>query len=145
MWVDGRGSEVLGLSECLRLLALAAKHGQVGRLAVSQEQAPLVEPVNFAYRNHSVVVRLGDGTMASAATGNMVAFEVDHLDREADLAWSVLVRGLAVAVEEPERLEAARLAPVPLVPSPGDRMLAIRPDVVTGRRFRLDGSGRRGK
>jgi hypothetical protein len=137
MWVDRRGSEIIPLSECLRLVAAAAKHGAVGRLAVSQDQAPLVQPVNFAYRDRYVVVRLGIGAMATAASGNLVAFEVDDLDRQAGEAWSVLVRGLATPVEEHERLGTMHVAPVPLVPSPGDRVLAIRLDVVTGRRFKL--------
>ncbi|MGA2521845.1 MAG: pyridoxamine 5'-phosphate oxidase family protein [Acidimicrobiales bacterium] len=137
MWVDQRGSEIISLNECLRLLAMAAKRGAVGRLAVSRQEAPLIQPVNFAYRDRRVLVRLGSGAMESAAIGGLVAFEVDDLDREAGRAWSVLVRGLAVALDEPERLGDAHVAPVPLVPSPGDTMLAIRLDVVTGRRFRL--------
>jgi len=143
MWVDQRGSEIIPMGECLRLLATAAKAGAVGRLAVSGPQAPVVQPVNFTYRDRSVVVRLGEGAMAAAAEGNLVAFEADELDRRAGVAWSVLVRGLAVVVEEPERLGMAHLAPVPLVPNPGDRILAIRPDVVTGRRFKM-GTGRPG-
>jgi|GEM_PF-716647 len=137
MWVDRRGSEIISLGECLRLLAVAAKQGEVGRLAVSRDQAPLVQPVNFSYRDRQIFVRLGTGAMGSTATGNLVAFEVDHLDRHIGQAWSVLVRGLAMAVDNGERLGSAHLAPTPLVPSPGDLILAIRLDVVTGRRFRL--------
>jgi hypothetical protein len=45
----------------------------------------------------------------------------------------VLARGLAALVESPTE---ARLAAVrPLVPEPGDMILTIRPDVLTGRRF----------
>ncbi|HTZ08820.1 MAG TPA: pyridoxamine 5'-phosphate oxidase family protein [Acidimicrobiales bacterium] len=137
MWVDRRGSEIIPLSECLRLLAVAAKEGAVGRLAVSCAQAPLVAPVNFTYRDRCVVVRLGEGTMASAVTGSLVAFETDAVDAPSGTAWSVLVRGLAADVDGPERLGAALMAPVPMVPSPGDRVIAIRADVVTGRRFRV--------
>ncbi|HUY23487.1 MAG TPA: pyridoxamine 5'-phosphate oxidase family protein [Acidimicrobiales bacterium] len=136
MWVDQRGSEIIPLPECLRLLAMAAKQGAVGRLAVSREQAPLVQPVNFAYRDRRILLRLGRGAMATAATGGLVAFEVDHLDRNGGAAWSVLVRGLAVAVDEADPA-AADVAALPLVPSPGDVVLAIRLDVVTGRRFML--------
>ena len=137
MWVDRRGSEIIPMAECLRLLAVAAKQGEVGRLAVSQAHAPMLLPVNFTYRDRRVLVRLGEGSMAQAATGNLVAFEIDHLDRRAGHAWSVVVRGLALELEGPERLGDAHIAPVPLVPAPGDRVLAVRLDVVTGRRFRL--------
>src|SRR5271166_1471007 len=58
MWIDQRGSEVLGAPECHRLLALAAKEVGYGRLAVSREGAPVVVPVNFAWHEHQVLVRL---------------------------------------------------------------------------------------
>ncbi|HLI72664.1 MAG TPA: pyridoxamine 5'-phosphate oxidase family protein [Acidimicrobiales bacterium] len=137
MWVDQRGSEELAMPECLRLLALAAKKGLVGRIALSSTQAPLVHPVNFCYRERSVLVRLGAGTMAERASGALVAFEVDHVDRANGRAWSVLVRGLATPLDEPARSEAMGSAPDPLVLTPGDVVLSIRPDVVTGRRFPL--------
>ncbi len=137
MWVDQRGSEIIPLNECLRLLAVSAKQGTVGRLAVSRQQAPLIQPVNFSFKERRVLVRLGPGAMVSAAAGGLVAFEIDDLDRDAGRAWSVLVRGLAVPLGEPERLASVHVAPIPLVPSPGDTVLAIRLDVVTGRRFRL--------
>jgi hypothetical protein len=76
--------------------------------------------------------------MASAAANALVAFEVDHLDHSAGQAWSVLVRGLAIPVADGEGHPEADVTPVPLVASPGDEVLVIRLDVVTGRRFRLD-------
>jgi len=138
VWIDQRGSEVVSLPECLRLLAVAAKKGTIGRLAVSQDQAPLVRPVNFAYRDRYIVTRLGPGTFATAAIGALVAFEVDEIDHETGTAWSVLVRGLATALTpESEREMGIDLAPVPLVPEPGEIRVAIRSDIVTGRRFPL--------
>ncbi len=138
MWTDQRGSEILPLPECLRLLAAAAREGLIGRLSVSTQQAPIIQPVNFAYHDRRIILRLGSGRMAGAAAGALVAFEVDHLDRKARVAWSVLVRGLATPHAESERLRAAYVAPTPLVPLPGDTVLVIRLDVVTGRKFRLD-------
>ncbi|HUC36241.1 MAG TPA: pyridoxamine 5'-phosphate oxidase family protein [Acidimicrobiales bacterium] len=137
MWIDGRGSEVLSSAECLRLLAEAAKKGSIGRLAVSQDGAPIVHPVNFAYVDRQVVVRLGPGLMEHAAAGALVAFEVDEVDREGAKAWSVLVRGLATELAVPAHPDAARPGPAPLVPEPGEKLLAVRADVVTGRRFQL--------
>ena len=135
MWIDQRGSEVLASPECLQLLAEAAKKGAIGRIAVSQEQAPIVHPVNFAYRDHEVLVRLGPGLTVDAAEGRLVAFEVDQVDRDTATAWSVLVRGLATPLLESEPPDEARPDPAPLVPEPGEKLLAIRTDVVTGRRF----------
>jgi len=137
LWIDPRGSEVLAIPECLRLLAGAAKKGAIGRIAVSQEQAPIVHPVNFAYRDHEVLVRLGPGLTVDTAEGRLIAFEVDQVDRDTATAWSVLVRGLATLLPESAPPDEARQDPTPLVPEPGKKLLAIRTDVVTGRRFEL--------
>jgi hypothetical protein len=138
MWFDERGSEVLPHSECLRLVALAAKEGGVGRLGVSRPGAPVIHPVNFSYRDRTVFVVLGDGFMAAAASGALVAFEVDRVD-DASVAWSVLVRGLATPWPGEDGSDPGDIGLRPLVPEPGQRFLAIRADVVTGRRFPLRG------
>ncbi len=127
MWTDQRGSEVLPLAECVRLLAMAAKRGQTGRLAVSTEQAPIIQPVNFTYHEHRIVVRLGSGHLAEVIPGTLVAFEVDHVDRDAHEAWSVLVRGLATALEESDPQPTSDVGPAPLVPAPGDRAVRRAP------------------
>jgi nitroimidazol reductase NimA-like FMN-containing flavoprotein (pyridoxamine 5'-phosphate oxidase superfamily) len=135
MWIDQRGSEVLPRTECLRLLAVAANDHAVGRLGVATEGSPIVVPVNFAYQDSAVLVRLGPGSVAAAAVGKLVSFEVDRVDEEAQQGWSVLVRGLALALEPHEVHRRWRRLPEPLVPVPGDLLLSIRGDVVTGRRF----------
>jgi uncharacterized protein len=137
MWTDGRGSELLFLAECRRLLALAAKEGLTGRLGIATEQAPIIQPVNFAYHQHQIVVRLGAGHMADIISGALVAFEVDHVDHKKHTAWSVLVRGLATPLEGSKNRAAAKFSPTPLVPVPGDAVFVVRLDVVTGRRFSL--------
>jgi nitroimidazol reductase NimA-like FMN-containing flavoprotein (pyridoxamine 5'-phosphate oxidase superfamily) len=137
MWTDERGSELLPLAECLRLLATAAKKGSTGRLGISTAQAPIIQPVNFTYHDRHVVIRLGSGHLVDIISGSLVAFEVDDVDRDAHKAWSVLVRGLATPVEESELQAIAEFAPKPLVPEPGDMVFVVRLDVVTGRRFPL--------
>jgi nitroimidazol reductase NimA-like FMN-containing flavoprotein (pyridoxamine 5'-phosphate oxidase superfamily) len=133
MWIDERGSEILQVPECFRLLALAAKEDGVGRIAVSRPGAPIVQPVNFAYCDHGVFVRLGDGVMADAASGSLVAFEVDRVNPTRSEAWSVLVRGLALEQAD----HSPGHAPRPFVSIPGQRVLFIRADVITGRRLSL--------
>lgn len=140
MWIDGRGSAVLPRSECLRLLAVAAKAGDVGRLGFSPgespEQPPVVVPLNFRVHDEEVFLRIGEGLLSRRAAGHLVAFEVDRVDRAAGEAWSVLVRGLARLLTSPE---AAHLEVTsrPLVPEPGDMVMVLRPDVITGRQFAL--------
>ncbi len=140
MWIDQRGSEVLTVPECHRLLAVAAKEGEIGRLAVSGEGAPIVVPVNFAVHDRQVVVRVGSGTLADSVIGHLVAFETDDLDRATGQAWSVLVRGLASAAKQTGTLDPSHL-PHPLVPTPGHTIVVVRPDVVSGRRFSLGAQG----
>jgi hypothetical protein len=54
------------------------------------------------------------------------------------VAWSVLVRGLAtVLTPDSQRDIGVKVMPDPIVPEPGEMILSIRADVVTGRRFPL--------
>lgn len=133
MWIDGKGAAVLPAPECKRLLAVAAKGEGVGRVGIATDQAPVVVPVNFSLHEGQVLIRVGAGSVSQGASGQLVAFEVDHIDRESGTAWSILVRGLATLIESPSETELA--AAHPLVPEPGDLVLMIRPDILSGRRF----------
>jgi uncharacterized protein len=136
MWIDAKGSTVLPVPECRRLLALAAQEGRIGRLGIATDQAPVVIPVNFTFQRGLVLVRVGTGYLSQAAAGRLVAFEVDKVDATTGCAWSVLVRGLAILVENPTETELG-VAAKPLVPKPGDMVLTVRPDKLSGRRFNI--------
>ena len=77
MWIDDRGSEVLPVSECRRLLALGAKVGLHGHLGIAKEGAPLVLPVDYTVDGSDVVLRIGDHVFAEAYH-ELVAFQVDN-------------------------------------------------------------------
>ena len=143
MWIDQRGSEILQTPECYRLLAVAAKEDHVGRLAVIDGRSPLVVPLNFTFHDRNVLVRIGPGLLSMLVPDSLVAFEVDRVEPDRGSAWSVLIRGLATKPDAADNLPEGAL-PEPWVPEPGEELIAIRPDVVTGRRFRLvatDGEG----
>ncbi len=138
MWIDGRGSEVLSGPECHRLLAQGAKERRHGHLGIPQQGAPLVLPLDYAVYGPDVVVRIGEGLFHELES-RLVAFQVDGVTPapapntdEPDKVWSVLAQGLAT--EDAELTSMARL-PQPEVVSPGDRLVRIRVDVLTGRRF----------
>ena len=136
MWIDERGSEVLGLPECRRLLAVGAKERRHGHLSVPAGGAPSVLPVDYVVQGPDVIVRVGEG-LFKRLRDQLVAFQVDGADRGArpdgsDRPWSVLVRGLAT--EEDESALGSNL-PVASVSRPGRRLVRIRGDVVTGRRL----------
>jgi hypothetical protein len=137
MWVDGRRSEVLGVPECRRLLALGASEHRPGHVGFTTEpgrreglggNAPTVLPVDYAVWGPDVVIRVGEGLFRHIA-GRLVAFQVDGV--EDGRGWSVLVRGPAQPVE----LADVPRVPVPRVARPGAHLVRIRSDVVTGRRL----------
>jgi uncharacterized protein len=94
---DRHGLEVLGLDECLRLLATRP----FGRLAFLDAGAPSIVPVNHLVDGSSVVLRsLDGGKLAAAIFERPVAFEVDDLQTVQRSGWSVVVHGRAEVIED---------------------------------------------
>lgn len=134
MWIDERGSEVLVAAECHRLLALGSKEGRHGHVGLPKEGAPLVLPLDYAVQGPDVLVRVGEGIFRYLSGGPLVGFQVDGVQGER--LWSVLVRGLAIEEDESTLRTTLREAlPAPRVGEPGHRIVRIRSDIVTGRRF----------
>jgi hypothetical protein len=138
MWIDERGSDVLELPECRRLLALGATEHRHGHLGVCDSDGPVVLPVDYATEEMDVIIRVGEGLFRHVAN-RVVAFQVDGrtagqagVGWETERSWSVLVQGLAT-----EALEPVTHLPSPRVVQPGDRLVRIRTDVMTGRRLGL--------
>jgi nitroimidazol reductase NimA-like FMN-containing flavoprotein (pyridoxamine 5'-phosphate oxidase superfamily) len=120
-------------SECFSLLS--GQH--LGRVAVVDDQGPIIFPVNFVLDRHMVVFRTDEGTkLAAAARGGRVAFEVDGADQAAHTGWSVVIRGEATEVADPAelaRLRTLRLSP--WAPGTKSRYVRILPARLTGRRI----------
>jgi uncharacterized protein len=92
-----RGSswQELTKSECFELLA--GQH--IGRVAIVDDQGPVVFPVNYILDRHAVVFRTDEGTKLGAArSGNRVAFEIDGVDAGTCTGWSVVVRDEATEI-----------------------------------------------
>jgi uncharacterized protein len=140
--VDRNGLEVLSREDCLLLLETAV----LGRVAVSSGALPTILPVNFTYDGRQILIRTGRGTKLDAATRNtVVAFEVDQIEPARDAGWSVVVTGVARELTDPGEMAAAQhplLVRWASASSADDRIVAISPDVISGRRV-LPG-GRRG-
>jgi hypothetical protein len=96
---------------------------------------PAVEPVNFALYNGEIVIRADPGgQLATAARGDVVAFEADALDPVAKSGWSVTVIGRSRQASGHE--EASRLRELQLVswtPGEKDHYICIGIEIVTGR------------
>lgn len=126
--------DVLTEPECWRLLD---DHG-VGRIAFldGPDDPPHVLPLNYAVRDHTLIVRtrqgsLLDTTVGRSAAGFPASFEVDHIDDAQSEGWSVLLRGLVVLADEADE-------PADVEPWAGGarvRRIHLAPRLVTGRRI----------
>ena len=125
--------EELDQSTCWQLL----RDHEVGRLAVAIANHPDIFPINYLVDRGTIVFRTNEGTkLAGAVLGLAVAFEIDGYDPQAGEAWSVVVKGRAVEVEQLlGRFEVADLPLFPWHAGPKYRIVRIEPDDVTGRRF----------
>jgi hypothetical protein len=119
--------------QCRQLIA----PGGVGRIAFSTAAGPVVLPVNFAVVDDAIVVRTGGGTVIGAHACGQVAFEVDHIDEALRQGWSVLVRGEAHLVSQPDELRHVRGGGTGRPWVGGDREAYVRivPSRITGRRI----------
>jgi uncharacterized protein len=79
-------------AQCRELLATRV----FGRVAITSGALPCILPVCYVFDDNAIVFRTGAGTkLRSAASGDVLAFEVDDYDRETGRGWSVLVFGRA--------------------------------------------------
>lgn len=125
----------LGREECVRLLAQRS----FGRLAFLDHVGvlPMVIPVNYVLVDGEITFRTGPGSkLGIALRGEPVAFEVDGLDPDRELGWSVVVRGFAQLVTDAGDL--ARVQELELRAwAPGDKPHYVRIEArrVSGRRI----------
>ena len=127
--------EPIAEHECLSLLALH----HLGRVALNVDGRPQVFPVNYALSGRVVAFRTGPGTKLANAPMSHVAFEIDDYDSMIGVGWSVMVKGIAYEITDAldhDSVEARRQLVQPMAPGQRDRWVAIRPDEITGRRFR---------
>jgi uncharacterized protein len=121
--------------ECFRLLA--GTH--LGRVVLVDDRGPIALPVNFVLDQHTVLFRTDEGTKLDVAVRRgRVAFEIDGVDEATRTGWSVLVRGEAAEITEPDQV--ARVLRLPLYPwAPGAKghYIRILPTLLTGRRIAL--------
>ncbi|MEU2631391.1 pyridoxamine 5'-phosphate oxidase family protein [Kitasatospora sp. NPDC007106] len=116
--------------------------GGVGRVVLSTGDGPVALPVNFRVMDGTVVYRTAEGSSVCPEVGARLAFEADRIDDALSSGWSVLVRGTAVRLDEPEVVEHLehRGRPDPWVGGGRDVWVRIRTSSVTGRRIRRGGS-----
>ncbi|CAM5242616.1 helix-turn-helix domain-containing protein [Streptomyces aurantiogriseus] len=124
----------LTTQECRDLLST---HG-VGRIAVPTLAGPVIVPVDYSVVDDAIVFRTAPGTTPSQAAGCQVAFEVDRIDDVFGQGWSVLVRGHARTVTNPDEVRRLdeQACSTPWAGGPRDQWVRIDvPLVITGRRI----------
>lgn len=133
--IDGRtGLEEISLVGCDRHLRTET----IGRVAVIVDGHPEIFPVNYAVDERGdIFFRTDPGSKLNAvATAPMIAFEIDGIDEDNELGWSVLVVGPARWLGSPDQIAHARK--LPLQPwAAGDKANVVRlaPTKITGRRI----------
>jgi nitroimidazol reductase NimA-like FMN-containing flavoprotein (pyridoxamine 5'-phosphate oxidase superfamily) len=123
--------------ECMDLLHA----GVVGRVAFSLPDGPRILPVNYAMNRGTVVVRTSPySELGMHGWKIALAFEVDQIDYESHLGWSVVVSGRGSVVEDDDELDeiAATWPPRPWASGSRNLHLRITPLRVTGRRLGED-------
>ncbi len=125
--------EHLSAESCWELLATTP----VGRVVVMVDGAPEVYPVNFVVDGRSVAFRTAPGSkLRGLERFPTTCFEADMFEPDVHAAWSVMVKGRAVAVTQP--VEHARLRTLPLTlwtAGTKDHWIRVEPIEVTGRRI----------
>ncbi|MFF0031250.1 helix-turn-helix domain-containing protein [Streptomyces avermitilis] len=127
--------ELLELSE-EECRARLSTHG-VGRLAMDTPTGPIIVPLNYSLVDGVVCFRTAADSEPAASAGSRVAFEVDHIDEALSQGWSVLVRGLAREVTDPDtlrRLEELEYTG-PWAGGERDTWVCVDPVGITGRRI----------
>ena len=134
---ETKGIQELSRAECLDLLG----RSHLGRLAFLDSVGvfPVIVPVNYLVHDGCVVFRTVPGAkLAAAVRGGDVAFEVDQTDDLAQTGWSVLVRGRAEELVDPDELaELDHRLQLPGTHT-GRHYVRVAVNLVTGRRVDLD-------
>ena len=127
-----RTMHVLTTDECWR--RLEDHPAKVGRLGTGGP-SPDILPVNYVVDGRSVVFRTAAGKKLAAVDGReRVVFEVDDIEPDSARGWSVILRGFAEHVTDPD--EVARLERLPLQPwdrSPKTAYVRVTTHMVSGR------------
>jgi len=126
--------EELSYNQCLHLL----RAGEVGRIGVVVDEAPIVVPVNYRLVETLgltfLAIRTRPGNVIERG-GLLVAFELDGLDQAHHQGWSVLVRGTLHHVDADATDFKERFDSEPWLLSERDAWLIIQPFAITGRQL----------
>ena len=131
---DAHPTKVLTEDECWANLAAT----EFGRMAYHLADEVHIAPVNYAVDGQMIIFRTAEGSKLLGVVMNEdVAFEIDHIDDDAELAWSVVARGKAHILEGEDARDADHLRLRPWVAYRKFNVGAIRVDEISGLQFQL--------
>jgi nitroimidazol reductase NimA-like FMN-containing flavoprotein (pyridoxamine 5'-phosphate oxidase superfamily) len=115
----------------------------VGRVAWNGGDGPCLFPVNYAFREGTIVFRTSPyGALSVLARRTAVAFEIDQIDEEGGTGWNVMVSGHAEGVSNDYLLSSLwTTGPVPWASGTRTLFVAITPRRITGRVVRAPFAG----
>lgn len=131
---DRSGMEILDHDECMALLASVP----IGRVAMIDSGEIAVLPVNHVVQDGRVCFRTAPGAKLDAGIMQHVAtFEADDYDEVDGTGWSVVIKGRADLVTDPDELERLRESGVRPWSNPTFRTnwVTMHATTVTGRRI----------
>jgi len=124
--------------ECWDFLATQ----EFGRLAFRLLDEVHIVPINFAVDGRALLFRTNAGNkLIGIELGTSVAFEADEVVGE--IARSVILRGSARRLEEPEEYRADQVPLHTWVDSPKYYVVEVTPTEISGRQFELSRPWRR--
>jgi len=116
-------STALSPAECRELL----EGGVVGRLAMATPVGPRIVPVNYAVHGDAIVFRTAPySELSTYGWDTDLAFEIDHIDYDTHLGWSVVALGRAHVVDDPDEVQRIRGTWDPRPWAPGSRNLYVK-------------------
>ena len=135
----GQKSEVtLTRAECLECL----KGATVGRIGASVKALPVIMPVQFVVHGESVFFTTIPGSTLDAATIDaVVAFQADSYRAPLDTGWSVMLQGIASAVDEgdPDVPPIDHVAAGHNGAGPHPRLVRLDATTLSGHRLQMPG------
>lgn len=129
--------EELTPTQCRSLLS---QH-HLGRIAYLDKVGvmPLILPINYALDGNHVVFVTAPGSKLNAALQNApVAFEIDGIDTQLEVGWSVLLRGFVTEVTDQVAVDRIRSSGLnPWAPGKKGHFLRVEPKQISGRRISI--------
>lgn len=109
----------------------------VGRMGVAVAGEVDIFPLNYLVHERTIVFKTAQGSKLAALAANArVTFEIDGYSPESGDAWSVVVKGVAQALQRLSEIYSAEDLPLfPWNASPKEYFVRITPRTVAGRRF----------